>query len=137
MAVIALNTANKVEIVESNEQLTLPAAEAVVAGNIVRLDVTNGRFTKANGSSAAEARVYGVAVKTVAAGEPVTAIRRGVMDGWDLSALAYDAPVYASNTDGAIDSAAGTVSTEVGRVIPATGNLLGVAHDKILLVECP
>jgi hypothetical protein len=102
MTDIALVTANKVEIVESGLQLTLPAAEAVTAGQAVRIDVSTGKFTKSNSTSAAEARVYGFASKTVAAGEPLTAIRNGVMDGFDLSGLDYDDPLYLSNTDGAI-----------------------------------
>jgi hypothetical protein len=137
MATIALVTANKVEVVESIKQMTLPAAEAITAGAPVRIDTAAGRFTNANGTTAAEARIWGIATRTVAAGEGVTAIRSGVMDGWDLSGLAYDAAVYLSDTDGRIDTAAGTVSTVVGRVIPATATTLGTAYDKILSVELP
>ena len=132
---IALVTADKVEVVESVIQMTLPAAEAITAGMAVRLDTTNGKWTKANGSGAAEARAWGVAVKTVAAGLPVTAIRKGVMDGWDLSALDYDAPVYLSDTDGRLSTVAGTTSVVMGRVIPATSVSLGTAYDKILGLE--
>lgn len=135
MTAIALTTANKVEIVESIEQMTLPAVEAVTAGQAVRLDTSTGKFTKANGSSSGEARIYGLATKTVAAGEPVTAIRKGVMDGYALTALDYDAPVYLSDTDGTLADAAGTVSVAVGRVIPATGTTLGTGFDKILFVD--
>lgn len=135
MALLALLTANKVEVVESIEQLTLPAAEAVTAGQAVRLDVTNGKFTKANGTTAAEARIYGVAVKTVAAGEPVTAIRKGVFDGYDLASQAYDAAIYLSDTDGTLADAAGTVSTVVGRVIPGHSQVVGSALDKLLFVD--
>lgn len=135
MAEIALVTANKIEVVESNRQMTLPAAEAIAAGAPVRLDTANGRWTNANGSGAAEARVWGLATRTVIAGEALTAIRDGVMDGFDLSALAYDAAVYLSDTDGRIDTVAGTVSVVVGRVIPGTSTPLGTAYDKILSVE--
>lgn len=135
MATISLDTANKVDVVESVLQMTLPSAEAITAGAIVRLDTTAGKFTNGNGSSTAEARIYGVACKTVAAGEAVTAIRKGVMDGWDLSGLNYDAAVYASDTDGRLDTAAGTVSLVIGRVIPATANLLGASPDKLLFVD--
>jgi len=135
MTAIALTTANKVEIAESFEQMTLPAIEAVTAGQAVRLDTSTGKFTKANGSSSGEARIYGIATKTVAAGEPVTAIRKGVMDGFALSALDYDAPIYLSDTDGTLADAAGTVSVVVGRVIPATGTTLGTGFDKILFVD--
>lgn len=137
MADLALVTTAKVEVVESIEQMTLPAAEAVTPGQAVRLDTTTGRFTKANGTTAAEARIYGIAVggAAVAAGEAITAIRQGVLDGYVLDALAYDAAIYLSNTDGTLADTAGTVSTPVGRVIPGTSNLLGAAHDKLLLVD--
>ena len=135
MATIDLVTANKVEVVESNRQMTLPAAEAITAGALVRLDTSTGKWTNANGSSAGEARVWGIATRTVVAGEPLTAIRNGVMDGWDLSGLAYDASVYASDTDGRLDTAAGTVSLVIGRVIPGTSTTLGTAYDKLLSVE--
>lgn len=137
MATIALTTANRVEVLESIKQMTLPAAEAIAAGAPVRLDTTTGKWTNANGSSAGEARIWGLATRTVIAGEALTAIRSGVMDGWDLSALAYDAAVYVSDTDGRLDTAAGTVSTVVGRVIPTTSNTIGTAYDKVLSVELP
>ena len=135
MADIALVTADKVSIVESIVQMTLPAAEAVTAGAPVRIDTSTGRFTKANGTVAAEARIYGIAARTVVAGAPVTAIRKGVMDGFVLDALAYDAAVYLSDTDGRIGDAAGTVSTVVGRVIPGTSNNIGVGLDKLLFID--
>ena len=135
MADIALVTADKIEVVESSIQMTLPAAEAITAGMGVRLDTTNGKWTKANGTSAAEARIWGIATKTVAAGMPLTAIRKGVMDGWDLSGLNYDAVVYLSDTDGRLADANGTVNVAAGRVIPGTSTTLGTAYDKILSVE--
>lgn len=135
MANINLTTADKVEVVESIIQMTLPAAEAITAGMAVRLDTATGKFTLANGSAAGEARIYGVAVKTVAAGMPVTAIRKGVMDGYALSGLDYDAPVYLSDTDGRLADANGTVTVAVGRVIPGTSVTLGTAYDKLLFVD--
>lgn len=135
MAAITLVTTARVNVVESFEQMTLPAAEAITAGQAVRLDTSSGKFTKANGTTAAEARFYGVALKSAAAGEALTALRHGVMDGFDLSGLAYDAAVYLSDTDGALDTAAGTVSTVLGRVVPAHAQVIGSALDKLLLVE--
>lgn len=136
MALIALLTASKVEVVHSVRQMTLPAAEDIVPGAPVRLDTASGKFTNANGTSAAEARVWGIAVgtHTILAGMPVTAVRSGVLDGFNFS-QAYDAPIYASDTDGRLGDAAGTVSLVVGRVIPATGELLGNAFAKLLSVE--
>lgn len=133
MANLALVTAARVRVVESLEQMTLPTAEAIIAGQAVRIDTTTGKFTLANGTSAGEARIYGVATQSQAAGLPVTAIRRGVLDGYNIT-QAYDAAIYLSDTDGMLADAAGTVSTVVGRVIPATGTTLGTAFDKLLYV---
>lgn len=136
MTDLALLTANTVNIVESKEQMTLPALEAITAGMPVKIDPTTGKFCIGNGSSAGEARIYGIATKTVAAGMPVTAVRHGVMDGLALSGVAYDAPIYASNTDGTLADSAGTVTTAIlGRVIPSTGNVLGTALDKLMLID--
>jgi hypothetical protein len=70
----------------------------------------------------------------VLAGLPVTAVRRGVLDGFTLTDQAWDCPIYADDTDGMIGDAAGTVSVEIGRVIPSLANLAGVALGKLLYV---
>lgn len=134
MADIALATASKVEVVESIEQMTLPAAEAITAGAPVRID-TNGKFTNANGTTSAEASVYGIATKTAPAGFGLTAIRRGVLDGFTFSG-AYNVAVYLSDTDGRLADAAGTVAARIGWIIPAWSQALGTAADKLLLVDC-
>jgi hypothetical protein len=134
MANIALTTADRVEVVQSVIQHTAPAAEAIVAGAPVRLDTTTGSFTNANGSSAGEARVYGIATHTVVAGVALTAVRKGVMDGYVLTG-AYDSAVYLSDTDGTLGTTAGTVSTVVGRVIGGHATTLGTAADKLLFVD--
>jgi hypothetical protein len=135
MADIALVSAGRVRVVQSVIQQTSPATEAIVAGAPVRFH-TDGRFTNANGTAAGEAVLYGIATRSVAAGEALTAIRVGVLDGYVLDALAYSAPVYLSDTDGRIADAAGTVSNIVGRVIPGHSQPLGTAPDKLLFVDC-
>jgi len=133
MANIAIATANYISVVESIVQMTLPAGEAITAGEAVRID-TNGKFTGANATTTTENRIYGVATKTVAAGIPVTAIRKGVLDGFTFS-QAYDAVIFLSDTDGALADSAGTVSTIVGRVIPGTATTTGTAYDKLLFLD--
>jgi len=134
MANIALVTAARVRVVESIHQMTLPCVEAVVAGQPVRIDTTTGKWTAANGSSAGEARVWGIVTESKAAGMAVTAIRRGVLDGYVFT-QAYDAAIYLSDTDATLADSAGTVSTIIGRVIPATGTTVGTAFDKVLSIE--
>src|ERR671934_2075848 len=95
-------TASKVAPVRIDEHFTGPAAEAITAGQYVRLNTTNGKVEKGNASSAAEARAGGIAVEgAAAAGYPVTAVRRGLVDlGTALDGLGYDADVFLSATDG-------------------------------------
>lgn len=133
MANIALVTAGKVEVVESIIQMTLPAAEDIVAGAGVRID-SNGKFTNGNGTSTTENDLYGIATRSVSAGEALTAIRKGVMDGFNFS-QAYNALIYVSDTDGRLADGAGTASKVVGKVIPAWGQSIGTAADKLLFVD--
>lgn len=133
MANIALAVADKVEVVESIQQMTLVSAEAITAGAPVRID-SAGKFTNANGTSTTENDLWGIGTKTVAAGEALTAIRRGVLDGFTFS-QAYNAAIYVSDTDGRLGDAAGTASKVVGRVIPGTATTRGTAYDKLLSIE--
>lgn len=126
MAVIALVTADRVRIVESLVQMTLPAAEDLSAGDLVQID-TNGKLALATDSP------YGVAAHTVKANFAVTAIHEGVMDGWDLDGLDFNDPVYVSATAGALDDA-GTVV--VGRVIPGHAAPLADGVDKLVYFDC-
>lgn len=142
MADIALSTRattnRAIDVVKKpahNDQATYPAAEAIAAGAPIRVDTSNGRWTNANGTTAPEARATHIAVRTVAAGEALTGVRRCTVDGLVLDALAYDAAVFVSNTDGRLSDVAGTVSVTVGRVVPGFAVTLGVAADKLLDVQ--
>lgn len=130
MALISVTTANRVEVVESFIQTTLVANEAIVAGAPVRID-TDGKFTNGNGTDTTENNVYGVALRSAAAGEPVTAIRKGVLAGFTFS-QAYNAAIYVADTDGRLGDVAGTASKVVGRVIPGTAS---ATPGKLLFVD--
>lgn len=135
MADFALTTANRVEVVKVFEMLPpLIAAEAIVAGAPIRID-TNGKATNGNGTSTTENNVKGIATKTVAAGQAVTALKKGIMDGYAFGSTAYAAPVYVSDTDGTLADAAGTASKTVGYVFPGNAVTLGTASDKLLMVD--
>jgi len=106
MANLALVTAGIVELLESVIQDTLGPEEDVAAGNAVRLvpsGTTAGLFTKGNATSAAEANIFGIALNTRKAKQRgLTAIRKGLMSGWDLGSLDFGAPIFLSATDGAL-----------------------------------
>lgn len=98
------------------------AAEAITAGQYVRLNTTNGKVELGNGTTAAEARKGGIALVTAAAGQEVSFLRKGeVYLGGALDALTYDDDVFLSDTDGTLADTAGTVSTVVGTVVAAYG----------------
>lgn len=120
------------------DQMTLPAAEALTAGNAVRIVPSStgaGRWTKANASDLTEGRVWGIATRTVVAGEAVTAVRNGILDGFDVASLAYGDPLYLSDTDGTIADSYGTVDVLIGRIVPGTATTLGTAYDRLVKVE--
>lgn len=145
MALIALSTRattnRAIDVVKwpsAPDQATYPAAEAIAAGSPIRLDTSNGRWTNANGTTAPEARATHIALHAVtAAGEALTGIRRGLVDGFVLDALAYDAAVFVADTDGRLGDVAGTVSVLAGRVVPGFATTLGTAADKLLDVLLP
>ena len=116
------------------EKLTLPAGEAIDAGEVMRIDTTTGKWKLAAGGAAADARASFLAVKSAnTANVAITGVRKGAIDlGNALSGVDYDADLYLSNTTGKISTTAGTVSKVVGTVIPAFGH---TTADKLLRVD--
>lgn len=139
MASIAVTTAGLIHVVESLEQMTLPAAAAILAGDTVTVD-TDGKFAKGDADGAGTLSViYGIATKSVPAGMPVTAVRRGVLSGWTWSSTAYWTNVLAADTAGEItvtssESNGGSADVVIGRVIPVWNHTIGGTPEKALLL---
>lgn len=136
---MALLTITEVHPVNVNErQFTGPLGEDVAAGQYVRYDPATGKIVLGNGTTAAEARRGGIALTGGIAGQSVTVAGQGaVLDLGDaLGDLEYDESVYLTNTDGTLGDVAsgGTVSTIIGRVIPAWGH---TTADKLLEILMP
>lgn len=110
-----------------------PANEAITAGMPVRIDATTGKYTPGNGTDATEGAIKGVACNTATiANMTLTVMKLGILDvGEALAAMAYGAPVYASDTDGTLADSAGTVSKVIGYVVPGWG---ATTADKLLAV---
>lgn len=141
MASIAVTTAGRVHVVESLEQMTLPAGTGgVLAGDTVTIDATTGTFVKGDADgSGTLGIIYGVATRSAAAGIAVTAIRRGVMTGWTWSTTAYMTNVLAADTAGEItvtssESNGGSADVIIGRVVPIWDHLIGGSPEKALLL---
>jgi hypothetical protein len=135
MADLTINPA-QVRTAETWQQLTGPTDEVITKGQMVRVSATTGKFTKANGTTAAEGRAIGISIQDAKnAGDTITVIKKGIVDlGAALDAVAYDTTLKLSNTDGAIDDGAGspTTTVNIGKVI--AGWAVDPA-DKLLLVE--
>ena len=110
MTDLALASAGKLRVVKSYEEaLTwlIASGETLPVASVVRQDSSHGSATGANATSAAEAT--GPRLVTEVGPGTVTVHRRVLVDGFDLAALAYGAPVYLSGTDKTLaDSDAGT-----------------------------
>ena len=131
MTDLAITICRPVKVIE---QITAPAAEVITAGTYVRQSTTTGKLEKGNGTSTTENRPGGLAIQAAETiNLPITAVTKGWVDVGDaLSALAYDADVFLSDTDGVLADAAGTASRVVGKVVAAWGN---TTADKLLRLD--
>lgn len=127
--------ATKVFMVESIERATKPANVAITAGQWVVVDPTSGKWVLALATTAAAAGVRrACAVKSVGAGEALTAVYRGVMNfGEALVALNFGSRIYLSDTAGTSADTVGTVSVTVGTVMSAWAS--GANVDRLLRID--
>jgi hypothetical protein len=135
MADLALVSTTAVSIVEPMIIFPGVAGANIVAGQLVRFDVATGRFVLAVADIPANARVFGMAMRSVSAGQALTVVRKGIVDGFVLDASAWDAAIYLGNVAGNASDTVGTVSTVIGRVVPGFYNTAGRPHDKLLFVD--
>lgn len=92
------------------------AGETITAGQLVYL-ATTGKHGVADTNVAGKQQARGVALNDAGTGRPALSIlKTGPVAGFSTNMPAYDALVYASDTAGAVGTAAGTVSAPVGRV---------------------
>lgn len=136
MADINLDTADKVNVDSLTvTQRTFIASANITAGAPCYIVGASGKVAHSDANQTPLDVVWGISTKTVLAGEAVTLVRRGEMSGWDLTALAYGAPVYLSDTVGRLADAAGGTNVTVGHVVPVFATTLGTAPDKAVLIE--
>jgi hypothetical protein len=113
-------------------QLEGYAGADLAAGDACYIDPATGDFLLADATAAGTAGAKGLAASNARAGQGVTLLFNGEMDGFDLSGLAFGDTVYLSETSGALADAApattGAVTVEVGTVI-------NVGGDRVLKVE--
>ncbi len=110
---------------------TFIAAVAITAGQAVYVN-TDGKVALADANVAAAEHFRGIALESVAAGQPVSILRRGEVYGFDLSGMAFDALAYVSDTAGALADATGTTELHAGRVQPLADS---VSINKVLMID--
>lgn len=115
MTAIALDTTREVNVVfaEVAEIRDFKEAEPLAVGDVVYLN-TAGKVGKADANASGKQQARGIVVKKQ--GSAVSVMKYGYLGGFDISGLAYDAQVFLSDTAGSLDTAAGTMTVECGRV---------------------
>lgn len=93
------------------------AAVTITRGLALYVDA-NGKIDLYDSNGSGTLQFAGVALTQGGAGQAISVLKRGYVYGYTVSGLAYWAPLYGSNTAGAIADAAGTSSIIVGRVVP-------------------
>jgi len=128
-------TASDVAIVESLEQFTVPAHEALFAGNAVYLVAASGKVGLADENGLAPVNEpEGITLRTaIAANDTVTVVKKGIIDLGDaLGGLDYGAIVYLSATPGQLADADAGNTVVIGEVVPLWGH---TTADKALRVD--
>lgn len=129
MGDLTITTVTPVQVIEKH---TWPDGESLAKGHYARLDGTSGKAVKGNGSSAAEVGFGGVVYGDDGA-STVSVMRKGILDvGEALAALNFGAVVYLSDTDALLADASGTVTVQIGHVVPGWG---ATTPDKLLEVD--
>lgn len=125
-----LSTGVREVFADKNDTFDMIATEAITKGQLV-YQTSAGKAGVADANASGKQQARGIALKSVAAGEPVPVLRRGYIAGFDISSLNYDVAVYLSDTAGALADAAGTMTVNCGRVVSMTDPDL----SKILFVD--
>ena len=104
----------------------------LTAGQFGRQNTSTGKVELGKATSQAEGLGGGVALKSGTVGRTISILIQGTLNlGNALSAVAYGAPIYLSDTDGKLATAEGTKRKVLGYVVPGWGNPSGTP-DKLL-----
>ena len=113
---------------EQAEIYNVLAAEAITAGEAL-YQATSGTYGLAQANDVLKKQFRGVALEDAAAGEALSMLKRGILEGYTLGT--YDDEVYLSDTAGSFDTHPGTVVVKCGRVM----GLADPDKSEVLYVE--
>lgn len=122
-------TAADVRLVRGGDEhlTTLPVGEAFTAGKYIRLNPTTGYLELGKATTQAEVGKGYLAIGAGVVGMPATGASRPcyVDLGSALSGLSFGDPVYLGDTDGLLQTTAGTIEVVVGVVVPGFADTTG------------
>jgi hypothetical protein len=130
MADIALTAAQIAPVFPKEAEIyAFEAAVTITAGQAVYVN-TSGKIDLADANGSGTLQFRGIALNGGGAGQTIDVLKRGHVYGFTISAVAYDAPLFLSDTAGSIADGAGGTSINVGRVVPLnnTGTLTKVVY---------
>jgi hypothetical protein len=90
-------------------------AVAVTAGQSLYRN-SDGKAALADANAAGAQQTRWLALEAGGAGQTISVLREGYVYGFTLTSQAYDAPIFQSDTAGALADAAGTLEVPVGIV---------------------
>lgn len=102
----------ELEVVNSRSYI---CTETITKGQAVYILAT-GKVGVADANAAGKQQFRGIALEGGGAGQAISVLHQGEVEGFDVSALNADVLVYLSDTAGGLDTAAGTMAVPVGRV---------------------
>jgi hypothetical protein len=115
---------------EDSEVYTMIAGVTITKGQAVYIIAASGKLGVADANAAGAQQIRGIALDGGGAGQAIDICKRGWLEGFTLSGN-YDSAVYLSDTAGALADAAGTMTVNVGRVMP----LSDATPTKLLYVD--
>ncbi len=115
---------------EKAEIFDFIAGEAITRGQAV-YQASTGKIGVADANVAGKQQFRGIALRGGSAGQAISVLRYGHVAGFAVSGLNADAPVYLSDTAGALADAAGTMTVNAGRVVALTD----AALTKVVFIE--
>ena len=98
------------------EIIDLMAGGTITAGQVVYTAAT-GKVAIADANATGLEQARGIALKGAVAGQVVPVLKKGGVEGFTVSGMDGDAVAYLSDTAGALDTAAGTLTVVCGRVM--------------------
>lgn len=106
------------------------AAATITAGQAVYI-TSAGKVNLADANGSGTLQFRGIALRGGAAGQAIPVLKRGRVYGFTVSAVAYDAALFLSDTAGALGDSAGSTSINAGRVVPLSDSNL----TKVVYIE--